>query len=89
MDLMSLYQLAINSGVASPLATRKVHVHGRLKTISTLRLVNPLAPRKGLIGKFSTREVESSFSLASSESSDSSLSWCVWNPFLAICFSSF
>ncbi|GJT17228.1 hypothetical protein Tco_0875934 [Tanacetum coccineum] len=42
---------AINSGVASPLATRKVHVHGRLKTISTLTvcsgLVNPLAPRKG------------------------------------------
>ncbi|GKA32514.1 reverse transcriptase domain-containing protein [Tanacetum coccineum] len=29
-------KLAINSGVASPLATRKVHVHGRLKTISTL-----------------------------------------------------
>ncbi|GKE21909.1 hypothetical protein Tco_1433421 [Tanacetum coccineum] len=41
---------AINSGVVSPLATRKVHVHGRLKTISTLtvcsELVNPLAPRK-------------------------------------------
>ncbi|GJS18385.1 hypothetical protein Tco_0412857 [Tanacetum coccineum] len=27
MDLMSLYQLAIHSGVVSPLATRKVHVH--------------------------------------------------------------
>ncbi|GKA06844.1 hypothetical protein Tco_0686068 [Tanacetum coccineum] len=43
---------AIYSGVVSPLATRKVHVHGRLKTISTLStlnigLVNPLAPRKG------------------------------------------
>ncbi|GJW24733.1 hypothetical protein Tco_0038544 [Tanacetum coccineum] len=28
MDLMSLYQLAINSGVVSSLATRKVYVHG-------------------------------------------------------------
>ncbi|GJZ28244.1 hypothetical protein Tco_0572891 [Tanacetum coccineum] len=52
MDLMSLYQLAIYSGVVSLLATRKVHVHGRLKTTSSLStlnigLVNPLAPRKG------------------------------------------
>ncbi|GJY67204.1 hypothetical protein Tco_0469442 [Tanacetum coccineum] len=44
--------LAIYFGVASPLATRKVHVHGLLKTTSTLStlnigLVNPFAPRKG------------------------------------------
>ncbi|GJW98592.1 hypothetical protein Tco_0180400 [Tanacetum coccineum] len=45
------FQLAINSGVVSSLATRKVYVHGQLRTISTLTvcsgLVNPLAPRKG------------------------------------------
>ncbi|GKG17387.1 hypothetical protein Tco_0362344 [Tanacetum coccineum] len=39
MDLMSLYQLAINSGVVSSLATRKVYIHGQLRTISTLTLV--------------------------------------------------
>ncbi|GJR37489.1 hypothetical protein Tco_1213173 [Tanacetum coccineum] len=37
MDLISLYQIAINSRVVSPLATSKVHIHGRLRTISTLR----------------------------------------------------
>ncbi|GKG04312.1 hypothetical protein Tco_0314699, partial [Tanacetum coccineum] len=34
--LHALYQLAINSGVVSSLATRKVYVHGQLRTISTL-----------------------------------------------------
>ncbi|GJS53276.1 hypothetical protein Tco_0626638 [Tanacetum coccineum] len=53
MDLMSLYQLAINSGVVSPLATRKVHVHAMngfempLPVAVCSGLVNPLAPRKG------------------------------------------
>ncbi|GKD84302.1 hypothetical protein Tco_1351141 [Tanacetum coccineum] len=36
-DLISLYQIAINSRVVSPLATSKVHIHGGLRTISTLR----------------------------------------------------
>ncbi|GJW05778.1 hypothetical protein Tco_1568201 [Tanacetum coccineum] len=52
MDLMSLYQLAINSGVVSPLATRKVYVHAingfdmPLPVAVCSGLVNPLAPRK-------------------------------------------
>ncbi|GJZ44051.1 hypothetical protein Tco_0591306 [Tanacetum coccineum] len=51
MDLMSLYQLAIYSGVVSPLATRKVHKRDfdlplPVKAF-TQGLVNPLAPRKG------------------------------------------
>ncbi|GJS41199.1 hypothetical protein Tco_0566242 [Tanacetum coccineum] len=39
-DYSHHFQLAIYSGVVSPLATRKVHVHGRLKTISTLSTLN-------------------------------------------------
>ncbi|GJU74693.1 hypothetical protein Tco_1266098 [Tanacetum coccineum] len=48
-----LKQLAINSGVVSPLATRKVHVHAMngfempLPVAVCSGLVNPLAPRKG------------------------------------------
>ncbi|GJT14716.1 hypothetical protein Tco_0873422 [Tanacetum coccineum] len=47
-----LKQLAINSGVVSPLATRKVHVHAMngfempLPVAVCSGLVNPLAPRK-------------------------------------------
>ncbi|GJT68515.1 hypothetical protein Tco_1019995 [Tanacetum coccineum] len=69
MDLMSLYQLAIYSGVVSPLATRKVHVHAingfdmPLPVAVCSGLVNPLAPRKvskGFQPKFTPKLIQSS-----------------------------
>ncbi|GJW74721.1 hypothetical protein Tco_0134091 [Tanacetum coccineum] len=52
-DYSHHFQLAIYSGVVSPLATRKVHVHAingfdmPLPVAVCSGLVNPLAPRKG------------------------------------------